>query len=88
MLLEGLLMFWDETQIHADGAHIMLMLAGRFKGEVNDRWHLVPFSDNTRSGLPFRLWMERALHRRVNLQQRETGWLFQSRRGPVQVWNF
>ena len=55
LLLEGLLTFWDETQIHADGAHIMLTLVGRFKGEVNDRWHLVPFSDNTRSGLPFRL---------------------------------
>jgi hypothetical protein len=25
--------------------------------------------------------MERALHRRVNLQRRETGWLFQSQRG-------
>jgi hypothetical protein len=34
---------------------VMLTLKGQFKGEVNKRWHLVPVSDNTRSGLPFRL---------------------------------
>jgi hypothetical protein len=59
----------------------MLTLKGRFKGEVDKRWHLVPISDATRSGLPFRKWMERVLHRRVNLQDRESGWLFQDRQG-------
>ncbi len=59
----------------------MLTLQGQFKGEVDKRWHLVPISDATRSGLPFRKWMERVLHPRVNLQGRETGWLFQDRRG-------
>ncbi len=37
--------------------------------------------DFTRSELPFRLWMERALHCWVNLQNRTTGWVFQNRRG-------
>jgi hypothetical protein len=30
---------------------------------------------------PFRLWMERALHQRVNLHNWDIGWLFQNRRG-------
>ena len=59
----------------------MLTLKGRFKGEVDERWHLVPLSDNSRSGLPFRRWMERALSRRVHRQGRSKGWLFQSNQG-------
>ena len=78
--LEGLLVFWEESRLHED-KHAMLTLKGRFKGEVDDRWHLVPVSDHTRSGLPLRRWMERALHRRVNLQGRREGWLFQCKRG-------
>jgi hypothetical protein len=74
--LDGLLTFWDESRLDVD-SHIMLTLQGRFKGEVDERWHLVLISDATRSGLPFRKWMERVLHRKVNLQGRETGWLFQ-----------
>ncbi len=78
--MEGLLTFWTLSRETAD-RHIMLTLKGCFKGEVDERWHLVPVSDFTRSGLPFRLWMEKALHRRVHLQNRTTGWLLQSRRG-------
>ena len=80
MLMEGLLTFWTESR-EAEDRHVMLALKGHFKGEVDERWHLVPVSDYTRSGLLFRLWMERALHRRVNLQNRTTGWVFQNRRG-------
>ncbi len=78
--MEGLLTFWEESHAEEDH-HIMLTLKGRFKGEVDERWHLVPVSNFTRSGLPLCLWMERALHRRVNLQKRNKGWLFQSRGG-------
>ena len=69
MSMEGLLTFWTVSR-EAEDCHIMLALKGRFKGEVDERWHLVPVSDFTRSGLPFsfRLWIERALHHRVNLQ--------------------
>ena len=59
--LDGLLTFWDELQMEED-SHVMLTLKGRFKREVDKRWHLVPFSNHARSGLSFRLWMERALH--------------------------
>ena len=76
--LDGLLTFWDESRLDVD-SHVMLTLQGRFKGEVDERWHLVPISDATRSGLPFRKWMEQMLHRKVNLQGRKTGWLFQDR---------
>ena len=71
MSMEGLLTFWTVSR-EAEDCHIMLALKGRFKGEVDKRWHLVPVSDFTRLGLPFsfRLWMERALHHRVNLQNR------------------
>ena len=78
--LDGLLTFWDKSSLVED-SHVMLTLKGRFKGEVDERWHLVPISDATRSGLPFRKWMERALHRRVNLHNRESGWFFQNQQG-------
>jgi len=78
--LDRLLTFWDESRLDKD-SHVMLTLKGRFKGEVDERWHLVSISDATHSGLPFRKWMERVLHRRVNLQDQESGWLFQDRRG-------
>ena len=80
MSMEGLLTFW-KVSMEAEDRHIMLALKGRFKGEVDERWNLVPVSDFTRSGLPFRLWIERALHCWVNLQNRTTGCVFQNRRG-------
>jgi hypothetical protein len=78
--LEGLLTFWEETRAKEDW-FVMLTLKGCFKGKVDERWHLVPVSNFTRSGLPIRLWMERALHHRVNVQRRTKGWLFQCPRG-------
>ncbi len=80
LTMKGLLTFWEETQAAAN-RFVMLTLKGRFKGEVDKRWHLVPVSDHTGSGLPFRLWMERTLHQQVNLQGRTMGWLFQCRGG-------
>ena len=57
---------------------MMITLKGRFKGEVDSRWHVVPISDQSRSNIPFRLWMERIVYRRVKLEGREKGWLFES----------
>jgi hypothetical protein len=77
--LEGLLQFWQETREGpADERYMMVTLSGRFKGEVDSRWHLVPISDKTHSNIPFWLWMERIMHRRVNNQHRTKGWLFQT----------
>jgi hypothetical protein len=30
-----------------EDSHMMLTLKGRFKGEMDKRWHLVPFSNHT-----------------------------------------
>jgi len=80
--LEGLLHFWQETREGTvDERYIMITLSGRFKGEVDSRWHLVPICDKTHSNIPFRLWLERIMHRRVNLQHRTKGWLFQTSTG-------
>jgi hypothetical protein len=76
--MEGLLTLWDKPRMEED-SHIMLTLKGCFKGEVDERWHLVPVSDFLWLGLPFRLWMERALHQRVDLHNRDICWLLQNR---------
>jgi hypothetical protein len=60
--------------------YMMITLKGRFKGEVDSSWHVVPISDQSWSNIPFRLWMERIVYRRVKLEGREKGWLFKSHR--------
>jgi hypothetical protein len=44
--LEGLLTFWMETR-QEEVRHMMITLQGRFKGEVDQRWHIVPIRDVT-----------------------------------------
>ncbi len=79
--LEGLLNFWMETRRGNDDEHMMMTLSGRFKGEVDLRWHMVPICNKTRSNIPFRLWMERIMRRRVNCQHCTKGWLFETKTG-------
>ena len=80
--LERLLNFWMETREgEHDERHMMMTLSGRFKGEVDSRWHMVPICDKTRSNIPFRLWMERIMCRRVHCQHRTKGWLFETKTG-------
>ena len=73
--LNGLLHFWHETRT-ASQPHIMIGLFGRFKAEDGHRWHCLPISDVTRSGIRARAWIELLLHRRVNIQGRTSGYLF------------
>ena len=75
--LEGLLTFWMLTRAEPE-RYMMITLKGRFKGEVDSRWHVVPISDQSRSNIPFRLLMEWIVYRRVKLEGREKGWLFES----------
>jgi hypothetical protein len=42
--MKGLLTFWDKSRMEED-SHVMLTLKGHFKGEVDERWHLVLVSD-------------------------------------------
>ena len=76
----GLLAFWDKTREESD-PFVMITLQGRFKGEVDARWHCIPIADKTRSRIPFRLWLERMLHRQVNLKGRSACWLFVDKKG-------
>ncbi len=78
--LEGLLTFWIETCQEED-QHMMITLQGRFKGKVDQHWHVDPICNLTQSEIPFRLWMERIMYRRVRLQGRTKGWLFKANPG-------
>ena len=73
--LEGLLTFWSETREEEEKI-MMITLKGRFKGEGDERWHMVPICNKTQFGIPFRLWMEWIMYRRVTIQGRTLGWLF------------
>jgi hypothetical protein len=69
--LKGLLHFWAETQMgDPHERYMMITLSGRFKGEVDSRWHLIPIRNQTHSNIPFQLWMERIMARRANYQHR------------------
>ena len=75
VLLKGLLFFFGE--IRRDPApFIMATLYGHFKGGTGFRWHCLTVCDRNRSGIPFRKWIGRLLHRRVTVQKRNSGWLF------------
>ena len=76
--LEGLLTFWMETRGEED-RYMMITLQGRFKGEVDQHWQIVPICDVTWSGIPFRLWMDQIMYRWVRLQGRSNGWLFEQK---------
>ncbi len=65
----------------ANERYMMVTLLGRFKGEVDSRWHMVPISNQTHSNIPFQLWMERIMSQRVNYQHRSKGWLFETGTG-------
>ena len=71
--MKGMIFFWEETRTNED-PYIVIPLYGRFKGETEFRWHCLPISDRSRSGIPHRLWIGRLMSRRVNIQGRRNGW--------------
>ena len=87
--LKGLLHFWDETA-NADRPFIMTTLYGKFKGEVDHRWHCLPIPDQTRTNVPARKWISIGLDRRVRLEGRRTGPFFRrpnGRKGKLSDYN-
>ena len=63
---EGLWVDADRLRKHIDvgkhdykAGHVTVALVGRFKGEEGDRMHVLPIANKSRSGIPFRLWLER-----------------------------
>ena len=73
--ISGLLAYWKEALNH-ETPHIMLPLRGKFKGEDNLKWHLIPIADTTRSNIPTRMWMSRLLMRRCVEEGQKEGPLF------------
>ncbi len=45
------------------------------------RWHMVPISNTAHSNIPFCLWLEQIMLRRVNYQHCSMGHLFKTRTG-------
>ena len=87
--LKGLLHFWDETA-RADQPFVMTTLYGKFKGEMDCRWHCLPIPDVTRSGIPARKWIGQGLYRRVSIHDRSHGPFFlrpNGKRGRISDYN-
>ena len=76
--IKGLLAFWAETQ---SKGFVMIPLRGKFKGEDNIRWHLVPIVDTTRSGIRVRRWVHRLLEDRMRRDGVKEGPLFVNAHG-------
>jgi hypothetical protein len=79
--LRGMLETWEECTESKPHPYIMITLHGRFKGETGLRWHCLPLSIHTRSGLPFKKWIGRLLLRTHVREGRSTGWLFARENG-------
>ena len=80
--LTGLIEYWSEGRQPVDDLppHVMIPLQGRFKGEQNTRWHLVPIADKSRSKVPARRWLSRLVLREMR-GRRVTGPLFAKANG-------
>jgi hypothetical protein len=59
--LRGLLRHQQELTRMNKHDHVVVPLLGRFKGETNSRYHLIPLAATTRSGLQVKLWIDRLL---------------------------
>ena len=81
--LEGIVSYWADGRdatIWNLPRHIMITLKGRFKGEDNLRWHLMPIPDDTASLVPTRVWMSRLVYRLIQ-SGRHSGPLFAKKSG-------
>ena len=61
IVIEGLNMFWKETQNNCI-PYMMMTFKGRYKGKNNLRWHCVPLEDQTKSGIPTTTRISRILY--------------------------
>ena len=76
--IKGLNEFWKESMSRG---LVMVTLMGKFKGEDNLRWHLVPIVDVTSSGIQVRKWVRRLLFIRCHVDGVEEGPLFVNEAG-------
>ncbi len=59
--LRGLIKHQQELLQMNQLDHVVVPLLGRFKGETNSRYHLIPLVSTTQSGLQVKLWIERLI---------------------------
>ena len=72
VFIQGLLYFWDKTRMDPY-PFIIVTLYRRCKGETGFRWHYMPISNYTQSGIPFWKLIGWLLVRRVEVQGMESG---------------
>jgi hypothetical protein len=53
--------YWNEAMGWKDDPHVPLMLAGRFKREMGEKWFCQPLATVTKSGVDIRLWLFRGM---------------------------
>ena len=66
--LQGLISYWSagsDATVPELEKYIMVTLRGKFKGEDNEWWHLLPLPDRNASRVPARRWVRRMLHRQI-----------------------
>ena len=59
----------------------MIALKGKFKTEDNEKWHMVPIVDRTKSGIEVRKWVTRLMRVRMVVDGAKEGPLFVNERG-------
>lgn len=79
--LHGLRKYLTETK-ELGRDHVIIPLLGRFKGEMNSRYHLAPLASITDSGLKVQLWVERLVQVRER-EGRQCGPAFCNRVGQI-----
>lgn len=76
--IRGIREYWQETE---KMKLVMIALRGKFKGEDNLSWHLVPIASVTGSGIQVRKWVRRLMNIRRSVDGVMEGPLFINRRG-------
>jgi hypothetical protein len=59
-LLFGITKHWEAGGAHKT-PHVTIVLLGRFKSEIGERYHLLPLAATTKSGLEIRKWVGRLI---------------------------
>jgi hypothetical protein len=78
--IKGMIEHWESSRHHRI-PHVMITLRGKFKGEQNNRWHMQPIVEVTKSGIHNRIWVSRLMHTRVVIEGAKDGPLFAKQDG-------
>jgi hypothetical protein len=54
--VDGFLTYFEPGKNHPENPHVMVPLQGWYKGEIGERWHLLPIVWRTRLGIDVGVW--------------------------------